>query len=153
MIAYANFERMPVSANCLYSPHNLYIMLEGVEIEWEWQKWEVRQFDKYLKKGFGLGDTKQLSEVFDRTEEEIGLMMIDRNLIDGIAKDIAGNYEPYIMLENVKINWFWDKRDVVMFDLFHKSGISVQSLADRFGRTEAEIIIMIFDRALQGKLV
>ncbi len=150
--AFGEIEKFPVSANGLYTPDNIYIMFEDVEINWTWRRDEVKEFDSYIKAGFGMFDTGQLSAIFGRTEEEVALMMIDRTLIDGIAKDITSCFEPYIMLENTKINWFWNKRDVVMFDLYYKSGVSVQSIAAKFSRPLEEIVIMTFDRALRGEL-
>lgn len=134
---------------CIYSRHNLYIMFGDVEIQWEWSVKESREFDYALKAGLNL---LQLAERFNRSQEEIVLMTIDRLLRDTVARSVANAEGDYIMLENIEINWFWDMKDVVMFDLYHKMGLNYQMIADKLGRTEAEIIIMTFDRALQDRI-
>lgn len=134
---------------CIYSRHNLYIMFGDVEIQWEWSVKESREFDYALKAGLNL---LQLAERFNRSQEEIVLMTIDRLLRDTVARSVANVEGDYIMLENIEINWFWDMKDVIMFDLYHKMGLNYQMIADKLGRTEAEIIIMTFDRALQDRI-
>lgn len=127
--------------------NNLYIMFSNVDINWIWDRQDVKEFDRSIKAGMNLFE---LQEKFNRTQEEIVLMTIDRDLrIKEVADD---KNTPYIMLENVEINWFWDFNEAVMFDVYHNTGMNIQWLATKFDRTEAEVIIMIFDRALQGKL-
>ena len=134
---------------CIYSRLSTYIMFENIEINWLWTKEEVKEFDKSIRAGLNI---IQLAEKFNRLQEEVVLMAIDRDMRDTVSL-AGGSFEGnYRMLESVEINWFWDMRDVVMFDLYHKSGLSVKSIADKLKRTEAEIIIMTFDRALQDKI-
>ena len=145
-----DLERSIESRHCIYSRRNIYIMFENIEINWEWTKEDVKEFDRSLAAGLNVF---QLAGKFGRSEEECVLMAIDRNNFDRIAKDVTVAPGNYIMLENIDINWFWDFKDVIMFDLYHQMGLNYQMIADKLGRTEAEIIIMTFDRALQDKLV
>lgn len=144
-----DLERSLESRHCIYSRRNIYIMLEDVEINWDWTFEEVRNFDKWLRAGMNV---VQLANKFGRTHEEIVLMTIDRTLRDNLKARKDEGTEKYVMLETIKINWFWDTKDVIMFDLYHGMGLNYQMIADKLGRTEAEIIIMTFDRAMQDKL-
>ena len=134
---------------CIYSRTNTYIMFENVEINWYWTSEEVNEFDKSMRIGMNV---IELAEKFDRTQEEIVLLAIDRSLRDTIAKSHSSHEGGYKMLESVEINWFWEMNDVFMFDIYHKSGLPINSIAKALNRTEAEIIIMTFDRALQDKI-
>ncbi len=58
----------------------------------------------------------------------------------------------YMMLENAPINWYWDERDIEEFDKSYSEGMNLFQLAEKFRRTEEEIVIMIIDRALQDKI-
>ena len=134
---------------CIYSRTNTYIMLENVEINWYWTSEEVNEFDKSMRAGMNVID---LAEKFGRTHEEIVLLAIDRSMRDTIARSTPSHEGSYKMLESVGIDWFWEMNDVFMFDVYHKSGISIESMAKALNKTEAEIIIMTFDRALQDKI-
>ncbi len=124
-------------------------MFENVDINWQWTIDEVREFDGSLKAGLNIF---QLAERFNRSQEEVVLMTIDRTIRDTVSVSVAQAPGDYIMLENVEINWFWDMKDVVMFDLYHAMRMDYRQIAAKLNRTEEEIIIMTFDRALQDKL-
>ena len=124
-------------------------MLDDVEINWAWRFEDVKEFDRSIRAGMNL---IQLAEKFNRTQEEIVLMTIDRSLKDTSKSRKDEDLEIYLMLETVDINWFWDMKDVVMFDLYHAMGMDYRQIAAKLNRTEEEIIIMTFDRALQDKL-
>lgn len=132
----------------IYSRRNIYIMLENVEINWAWEHDEVKEFDRSLRAGLNI---IQLAEKFGRTQEEVGLMQIDRSLKDSNRARKDGS-DKYLALETIEIDWFWEMRDVFMFDVYYNMKMSYQTIADKLGRTEAEIIIMTFDRTLQDKL-
>ena len=134
---------------CIYSRTNTYIMFENVEINWHWTSEEVNEFDKAMRAGMNVIG---LADKFGRTQEEIVLLAIDRSMRDTIARSTPSHEGSYKMLESVEINWFWEMNDVFMFDVYHKSGVSIESMMKALNRTEAEIIIMTFDRALQDKI-
>ena len=134
---------------CKFSRLNTYIMFENVDIDWYWTEEEVEEFDKAKRAGLNV---IQLAEKFNRLQEEIVLMAIDRELRDKIASCTPSFIGGYKMLESVEINWFWELNDVFMFDIYHKSGLSRETIANKLNKTEADIIIMTFDRALQDKI-
>ncbi|MGM9925193.1 MAG: hypothetical protein ACI35R_13190 [Bacillus sp. (in: firmicutes)] len=52
-----------------------YIMLEDEEFNWYWDEKEVEEFDYFFNQGLNVFD---LAHKFNRPEEEIAVMMIDR---------------------------------------------------------------------------
>ena len=54
---------------------SIYIMLENVEIDWNWDDSEVKKFDRLYKQGL---NAFELARVFNRPAEEIALMILDR---------------------------------------------------------------------------
>lgn len=134
---------------CIHSRTNTYIMFENVDINWYWTSEEVKEFDKAMRAGMNV---VEIADKFDRTQEEVVLLAIDRTMRDTIARSTPSHEGHYKMLESVEINWFWEMNDVFMFDVYHKSGIPISSIAKALNKTEAEIIVMTFDRALQDKI-
>lgn len=134
---------------CKFSRLNTYIMFENVDIDWYWTNEEVNEFDKAMRAGMNV---IEIAEKFDRLQEEVVLMAIDRSMRDSISLCTPSRQGGYKMLESVEINWFWELNDVFMFDIYHKSGLSRETIANKLNKTEADIIIMTFDRALQDKI-
>ncbi|WP_052343608.1 hypothetical protein [Bacillus massiliigorillae] len=60
-----------------HSRTKLYVMLEDVEIDWYWDEKDVKEFDKSFKRGMNV---EELANKFNRSLEEIALMVIDRSL-------------------------------------------------------------------------
>lgn len=58
----------------------------------------------------------------------------------------------YIPLEQADINWKWTPNEVSHFDWLWKTGVSLMDIAEKLSRPPVEIVIMIIDRELRGKL-
>lgn len=65
--------------------NNVYIALE--ELNFHWDRGQVEEFDQCWNDGYSI---IELADYFKRTQEEIGLLIIDRSLKDKIKPRKGG---------------------------------------------------------------
>lgn len=60
----------------------------------------------------------------------------------------------YISLEDIPdAEWIWSEKDIIHFDILWGLDMPVPDIARQFRRSETSIVLLAFDRALQGKIV
>jgi len=58
----------------------------------------------------------------------------------------------YVPLENAKINWFFNPKEVGHFDDLWKEGLSIKKIAKAMNRPVLEVVLLLMDRDYQGKI-
>lgn len=137
---------------CRNYESEIYIPFENAKINWRWTKAEVKKFRKYFKVGYGIKNARLLSRLFERTEEEVLLMLIDCALYDNIAKNATPLQEVNYALESVDIDWFWWRSEVRKVDYLSETGMTYKQIAEAIGRSEADTLILLLDRVIRGKV-
>jgi len=58
----------------------------------------------------------------------------------------------YVVLDEVKINFFWSEGEVSDFDCLWKEGRTLKELAKHFDRKPEEVLLLALDRAMLGEI-
>jgi hypothetical protein len=56
----------------------------------------------------------------------------------------------YMALDDDNLNFFWDEKEVLMFDELWKSDTNIIDIAEFFDRDPDEVVILAIDRARKG---
>lgn len=56
----------------------------------------------------------------------------------------------YMALEDDNLNFYWDEKEVLLFDKLWKRGTNIMDIADTFRRDPDEVMILAIDRARKG---
>ena len=131
---------------------NFYIALSDTDINFRFTKEETLKVGRLIARGATIQDVTEIAEKLDRPEEEVLLLMLDRIEVGPLTGERTGDWFDYVALENVNINWFWDVKDVQKIDRLHKSGESIFNIAKIMKKRLIDIVILIVDRGLVGKI-
>lgn len=148
---------------------NIYTVFEETPEYFEWTIEDIRELDKLRKKGISTeslwhgGKKKKkgvpiedLAYLLGRSTEEIALAIMDRELLgkrirqDGEDLDLKEGR--YYLFSSEPDFCHWHLKEVLLFDAAFKQKKTVQTLAEMFGRSQEEIALLIFDRALKNKI-
>lgn len=132
---------------------NIYTVFEDTPEYFEWIKADIREFDKDRKKGMYIED---LAFKYGRCTEEIAMAIFDREVLGKKIRvekdDLEGLEGEYILFDNDPDYCIWHLKDVLLFDEAYKQKKSIQTLSEMFKRTQEEIALLIFDRAIKNKI-
>jgi hypothetical protein len=78
-----------------------------------------------------------------RTEED-NIKWIENNYMKKKSRNI------YMALEDDNMNFYWDEKEVLLFDKIWKRGTNIMDIADTFRRDPDEVMILAIDRARKG---
>ncbi|ANB66178.1 hypothetical protein GFC29_3849 (plasmid) [Anoxybacillus sp. B7M1] len=157
-----------LSKHLVKSRREIYIVLD--EFDLEWRTPDILQFQEWWHKGFSL---EWIASYFDRDIDELAIVAIDQarrgyicirpyGIMKGYEIPIDPNTrkrigqlkkwypEKYILFENV--DFYWDQRDVLLFDRLWENGRSIKNIAAHFDRDEDEIALLVIDRARKGRI-
>lgn len=56
----------------------------------------------------------------------------------------------YMALEDENLNYFWDEKEVLMFDQLWNNGTNIIDISEFFDRDPDEVVILAIDRARKG---
>lgn len=65
------------NTHCKYGRKKVYVMLGNHNINWFWDEWEVKEYDRLINKGC---TAKEIAECLERTVDEVMLMAMDRHM-------------------------------------------------------------------------
>jgi len=58
----------------------------------------------------------------------------------------------YVVLDEVKINFFWSEKEVSDFDYLWNEGRTLKELANYFKRKPEEVLLLALDRGMLEKI-
>lgn len=153
---------------------SIYIALE--DINFLWTKNEIQSILIMWHAGESLAD---ISHVVKRSVDEVGLLIADLHAIKphlvkvrshGInrSENIEIPYHPYytslqkffrehgpdyeMFSEQTHVDFYWDEREVLMFDCLWKDGYSLQDIAEKLKRNITDTTYLVVDRARKEKI-
>ena len=131
---------------------NFYIALSDTDINFTFTREETLRVGRLIARGATIEDVPEIAEKLGRPEEEVLLLMLDRMEVGPLTGEKFKNWNDYVALENVDINWFWDIKEMHEIDRLHKAGESIFNIAKIMKKRLIDIVILIVDRGLVGKI-
>lgn len=128
---------------------NLYTLFEDTPEYYEWTVEDIRAFNAERKKGTHIED---LAYMFGRSTEEIAMAIFDQTVCKYTLRSDNTTNGIYYLFDKNPDFCHWHLEDVLRFDAAYKQKKSIQTLAEMFGRSDEEIALLIFDRALKDKI-
>ena len=130
----------------------IYIALENAPINFEFTREETLKVGRLVAKGATLADIESVAEKVGRPQEEVLLLMLDRMEVGPLKGEKDKGWSKCIALENVEVGWFWDMEEVYAVEWLHKAGESIFNIAKKLNRQLIDVVVLIVDRGLRGKL-
>lgn len=134
--------------------YNIYTLFEETPEYYEWTVGDIRLLETERRKRTYIED---LAYTLGRSTEEIAMAIFDREIFGSRFKrgeDDEEDFEDreYILFDKNPEFCYWPLLQVVDFDEAYKQKKSVQTLSEMFKRTQEEIALLIFDRAIKNKI-
>lgn len=58
--------------------------------------------------------------------------------------------DAHILLENADVQWYWDGYQIIRFRELWREGVSIEEIAEEFGRNLLSTALLVLDQADQG---
>lgn len=131
---------------------NFYIALSNTDINFTFTREETLKVGRLIARGATIEDVGKIAEQIGRPPEEVMLLMLDRMEVGPLTGNKTKDWDEYVVLENVDVNWFWDIKEIHEIDELHRSGESIFNIANITKKRLIDVVILIIDRGLTGKI-